>query len=72
MLRLMQGTVDVFLTSDQNRRNQHNLTFAALTETYGHLRAMGETARRCLVRLRELWPPETYTMPLYPAFQPAT
>jgi ankyrin repeat protein len=42
---------------------------ADVTEEFGHLPAMGDTARRCTARLREIWPPETDAMPLYPAFR---
>jgi hypothetical protein len=44
---------------------------AEATEQFGHLPAMGETARRCARRLREIWPPEADQMPLYPAFRDA-
>jgi hypothetical protein len=33
------------------------------------LEAMGDTARVCLTRLREIWPPDVHDMPLYPAFR---
>lgn len=42
---------------------------AATTEEFGHLKAMGRTARECALRLRELWPSEADAMPLYPAFR---
>jgi hypothetical protein len=42
---------------------------ADTTEEFGHLRAMGATARRCTQRLREIWPAEADQMPLYPAFR---
>src|SRR5207249_2462035 len=41
---------------------------ADTTEEFNHLRAMGETARRCTRRLREIWPEDADAMPLYPAF----
>jgi hypothetical protein len=43
--------------------------FAARTEQYGYLEAMGATSRQIATRLRVLWPPEADQMPLYPAFQ---
>ena len=43
-------------------------TFAATTEQFGHLEAIGATARKMAVRLRSLWPPEA-EMPLYPPFR---
>jgi hypothetical protein len=45
---------------------------ADTTEQFGHLHAMGDTARRCAQRLREIWPPEADQMPLYPAYRTAT
>ncbi|HJT89545.1 MAG TPA: ankyrin repeat domain-containing protein, partial [Bryobacteraceae bacterium] len=42
---------------------------AGATEEFHHLPAMGETARRCTERLRQIWPAEADQMPLYPAFR---
>ena len=42
-------------------------TFAATAEQFGHLEAIGATAREMAVRLRSLWPPEA-EMLLYPPF----
>jgi hypothetical protein len=42
---------------------------ADATEEFDHLPAMGLTARRCAQRLREIWPSQADTMPLYPAFR---
>jgi len=42
---------------------------ADTTEEFNHLPAMGETARRCAERLRQIWPAEADQMPLYPAFR---
>lgn len=39
------------------------------TESLHHLPAMGETARLCLQRLRQIWPVAVQTMPLYPTFR---
>jgi hypothetical protein len=42
--------------------------FAAATEAAGHLERLGDIARRLANRLRALWQPELYELPLFPAF----
>ena len=43
-------------------------TFAATAAQFGHLEAIGVTAREMAARLRSLWPPEA-EMPAYPPFR---
>jgi hypothetical protein len=42
---------------------------ANTTTEFNYFGAMGETARICLARLREIWPPDVHNMPYYPAFR---
>jgi hypothetical protein len=46
--------------------------FAGLAAEFGHLSALGGSARELAARLRTAWPPEVHTLPVYPAFQGAT
>jgi hypothetical protein len=43
--------------------------FAEMAETFGHLEALGITAREMAGALRGRWPKEADEMPLYPAFR---
>src|SRR5262249_28240318 len=43
--------------------------FADLSEEYGHMPALGGSARDMAQRLRTLWPVEVHTLPGYPAFR---
>jgi hypothetical protein len=42
---------------------------ARTTEECGHLEALGETVRAIATKLSEIWTPDEYAMPYYPAFQ---
>ena len=42
---------------------------AETAEEFGHLEPIGETARKMVIRLRRLWPPEVHDMPYYPVFR---
>ena len=42
--------------------------FAELSETFDHLPALGTSARALAARLKDIWPPETATLPMYPVF----
>lgn len=43
--------------------------FADLSEEFGHLQALGASARSMVARLREVWSAETRNLPYYPAFR---
>ena len=43
--------------------------FAAATETFNHLEALGDLARELATALRRRWPAAADAMPLYPAFR---
>jgi hypothetical protein len=45
--------------------------FAELSEEHGQMCGIGRSARALWVRLHELWPAESCTLPYYPAFQTA-
>ncbi|HEX6553344.1 MAG TPA: hypothetical protein VF026_11320 [Ktedonobacteraceae bacterium] len=42
---------------------------ARTTEEFGHLEAFGETVRAIATKLSEVWTPDEYAMPYYPAFR---
>lgn len=43
--------------------------FARTTEEFGHLEALGKAAKTLATKLSEVWTPDEYAMPLYPAFR---
>ena len=42
---------------------------ARTTEDFGHLEAFGETVKAIATKLSEVWTPDEYAMPYYPAFK---
>jgi hypothetical protein len=42
--------------------------FSQMTEEFNQMPSLGNSARRLLLRLKALWPPETHTIPYYFAF----
>jgi hypothetical protein len=44
-------------------------TLKKVTEEFGYLEAIGETAQKMATKLRTLWTPEVDEMPYYPAFE---
>jgi hypothetical protein len=43
--------------------------FSRTTEEFGHLEAFGETVKAIATKLSEVWPPDEYALPYYPAFR---
>jgi hypothetical protein len=43
--------------------------FSEMTEEFNQMPSLGNSARRLLSRLKQLWPAETHTIPYYSAFK---
>lgn len=69
LAKLLEKDRMIVTSTARQRFLMRSEILAQTTEEFGHLEAFGETVKAIATKLQEVWPPDEYAMPYYPAFR---
>lgn len=69
LAKLLENDPMIVTSTVRQRFLMRSEILARTTGECGHLEALGETVRAIASKLSEIWSPDVYAMPYYPAFQ---